>query len=167
MNVFEKHGTEIATYEKAGGTTRGRLLFAMAILSDCQEMAGGNLNDTVDGELDEVKELLASVIKIDNDIFTNLWACREIVADGEAEYGCEFFVRASSLDEAESKAWEKVKQNYIYDSPDEERPYTDFFKEEEGWMQSDTDYRGFKAEVCQQITSLTELTQFLHIHIVN
>lgn len=163
MSVFEKHGEEIATYEKAGGTARGRLLFAMAILSDCQEMAGGNLIDVVNGELDEVKELLASVIKLDNDIFTNLWACREMVADGLAEYGCEFFVRASSMAEAETEAWEYVKRNWIYDNPDEERPYTDFFQEEEQWMQSDTDYRGFKAEVCQQITSLTELIQFLHI----
>lgn len=60
MSVFAKHGREIAMYEKAGGISRGRLLFAMAILSDCQEMAGeGDLSE----EIDESKELIQSVIQ--------------------------------------------------------------------------------------------------------
>lgn len=160
MSVFEKHGKEIALYEKPSGVTRGRLLFAMAILSDCTEMLG---EGDVSMELAEVKELLQSVILADAKVFSNLWACREIVLDGEAEYGCEFFVRASSLEAAETEAWECVKRNWIYDSPDEERPYTDFYKKEERWMESPGDYRGFRAEVVRSIETLADLSHLLNL----
>lgn len=61
VSVFEKHGEDVKTYEATGGVKRGRLLFSMAILSDCQEMTGsGDISD----EIDEAKELIVSVIEM-------------------------------------------------------------------------------------------------------
>ena len=157
MSVFVKHADEVKTYEVAG-RERGRLLFAMAILSDCQEMAGsGDVSD----EINEAKELISSIIQ-SWDVFTDLWACREVVKDGESEYGCEFLIKASSLEEAERKAWEHVKNNYIYDCEDNDaHPYTEFLNDS-GWMEHEGDYRWMKAEVRMQIRSLEELLDFVH-----
>lgn len=58
QSVFEKHRDGIKIYELTG-IEQGRLLFAMAILSDCQEMTGeGDITD----EINEAKELMSSVI---------------------------------------------------------------------------------------------------------
>lgn len=158
MSVFEKHAREIKTYE-VGGVERGHLLFAMAILSDCQEMV--RMPPVVE-ELNEAKELMSSVM-VELQSLNGLWACREVVRDGECEYGCEFFVKASSLEEAERKAWECVKENYIYDCEDNDaHPYTDYLNDD-GWMEDGGDYRWYKAEVRQEIKSLQDLFSFLHI----
>lgn len=62
MSVFKEHRDEIKTYEVAG-VKQGRLLFAMAILSDCQEMLDTGADpDDVSAEINEVKELISSVI---------------------------------------------------------------------------------------------------------
>jgi len=94
------------------------------------------------------------------EVFNDLWACREIVRDGEAEYGCEFLVKAGTEEEAERKAWEYVKRNYILDNDDNDKPYTDFLNDD-GWMEIGGDYRWTQAEVCRQITSLHELLNFI------
>lgn len=162
MSVFDKHADEIKTYELAGDRERGRLLFAMAILSDCQEMVG---QGDVSVEIDEAKELIASVIKA-GDIFSNLWGCREVVRDGEHEYGSEILVQASSEEEARRKAWEYIKRNNIDDSEeDSSRPYTEFLNEF-GWMESSGDYRWFKAEVSTQIKGIAELLDFIGTDLV-
>ena len=61
VSVFEKHGEDIKTYETVSGVQRGRLLFSMAILSDCQEMTEAS---GISDEIDEAKELITSVIKM-------------------------------------------------------------------------------------------------------
>ncbi|KKN40481.1 hypothetical protein LCGC14_0732700 [marine sediment metagenome] len=93
-------------------------------------------------------------------VFENMWACRETVRDGECEYGCEFLVKASNLEEAERRAWEYVKRNYILDNGKDDKPYTAFLNED-GWMEIDGDYRWTQAEVRRQITSLAELLEFI------
>ncbi|MCK5235883.1 MAG: hypothetical protein KAR06_02765 [Deltaproteobacteria bacterium] len=98
--------------------------------------------------------------------FEDMWACRETIRDGEAEYGCEFLVKAKSEEEAERMAWEYVKRNWVYDCADgDEHPYTDYLNDH-GWMESDTDYRHFKARVCRPIKSLHELLNFIEYVIV-
>jgi len=67
MSVFEKHQKEIEVYQLAAGPTKGKLLFAMAILSDVQEMLTpqcGPSEDETDllDELNEVKELIVSAM---------------------------------------------------------------------------------------------------------
>jgi len=57
-SVFVKHGAEITGYEFPGHIEHGRLLFAMAILSDCQEMVAPD--SPVIDELNEAKELMSS-----------------------------------------------------------------------------------------------------------
>lgn len=101
------------------------------------------------------------------EMFTDLWACRETLHDGENEYGCEFLVRANSYEEAEQKAWHYVKDNYTFNGSDEsDRPYTDFLNED-GVIEIDGDYRLVEAEVCRQITSLQELLNFINVVTVN
>ena len=94
------------------------------------------------------------------EVFNDLWACRETVRDGEAEYGCEFLVKADTLEEAERRAWEYVKRNYLYDNDENDPPYTKFLNEA-GWMEIGGDYRWFQAEVCRPIKSLHELLNFI------
>lgn len=162
MSVFTKHADGIKTYEATGGRERGRLLFAMAILSDCQEMVGtGDVSD----EMNEAKELIGSVIESWN-VFTDLWGCREVVRDGECEYGSEFLVKANTAEEAGRKAWEYVKRNYIYDCEDNDaHPYTEYLNDS-GWMEGAGDYRWFKAEVTKQVTGLAELLDFIGSEVV-
>ena len=59
-SVFVKHGDEVKNYEAVGGRVPGRLLYAMAIISDVQPGVSLGAQE----ELDEVKELLQSVIGI-------------------------------------------------------------------------------------------------------
>lgn len=65
MSVFERHKADIELYEATAPSGNlparetGRLLFAMAILSDVQEMVP---HPSVVEELNEAKELIASVI---------------------------------------------------------------------------------------------------------
>jgi len=59
MTVFEKHGEEIKMYELSAGKLKGRLIFAMAILSDVQCLTA---NQELCREIDEAKELIGSVI---------------------------------------------------------------------------------------------------------
>lgn len=95
------------------------------------------------------------------EVFNDMWACRETIRDGEAEYGCEFLVKAESEEEAERMAWEYVKRNWIYDNDDgDQHPYTDYLNDA-GWMESDSDYRWYQAEVCRPIKSLHELLNFI------
>jgi hypothetical protein len=108
-------------------------------------------------EINEAKELMASVM-VKLEPFSDLWGCRETVRDGECEYGCEFFVKAGNLEEAERKAWEKVHSNY---DTEEERQYPDFINED-GWMEISSDYRLIQAEVSRQIHDLDELFQFVN-----
>ncbi len=97
------------------------------------------------------------------EMFTDLWACRETLHDGENEYGCEFLVRANSFEEAEIKAWHYVKDNYTFNGgEDEDRPYTDFLNED-GAIEIDGDYRVVKAEVCRPIQSLKDLLGFINV----
>ena len=95
------------------------------------------------------------------EVFKDLWGCRETVRDGENEYTDEFLVKANSYEEAERMAWEYVKRNYIYDCDDgNERPYTDYLNDA-GWMERGGDYRWFQAVACRQIKSLHELLNFI------
>lgn len=94
------------------------------------------------------------------EVFDDLWACRETVRDGEAEYGCEFLVKANTYEEAERKAWEYVKRNYVLDNGEDDPPYTEFLNEN-GWMEIDGDYRWTQAEVCRQLKSLDDLLNFI------
>jgi len=59
--VFEKHGEEIKMYELSAGKLKGRLMFAMAILSDVRNLLA-NQQEALCEEIDEVKELIGSVI---------------------------------------------------------------------------------------------------------
>jgi len=58
--VFEKHGEEIKMYELSAGKLKGRLMFAMAILSDVRNLL--TANEALCREIDEAKELIGSVI---------------------------------------------------------------------------------------------------------
>jgi hypothetical protein len=60
QSVFQKHKHELEVYEITG-VEMGRLLFALAVLSDCQEMTD---LEAVRGEITEVKELIVSVMNI-------------------------------------------------------------------------------------------------------
>jgi len=58
-SVFERHGEEISLYQEITGPVNGGIIFAMAILSDAQEMT--DPSDILQ-EVNEAKELLASVL---------------------------------------------------------------------------------------------------------
>jgi len=62
VDVFDIHGDEIRMLEKEMGTIKGRLFFALCILSDVQEMISRDYNpQRVIREIDEVKQLIISV----------------------------------------------------------------------------------------------------------
>ena len=68
QSVYEKHKAELDKYVKAMGALRGRAVYAMAILSDCKEMivpGSGVSIGRIRDELDEVKELLADIAKLE------------------------------------------------------------------------------------------------------
>lgn len=58
-SVFERHGEEISLYQEITGPVNGGIIFAMAILSDAQELT--DPSDILQ-EVNEAKELLASVL---------------------------------------------------------------------------------------------------------
>jgi hypothetical protein len=92
----------------------------------------------------------------------NLWGCREVVHDGEQEYGCEFFVQADSYDDAVEAAWGYILENYCIrgDEAEELKHYTTY-QNEYGEIPLDADYRTVEAEVVRQITNLDEVFKFI------
>ena len=149
MSAFEKHADEIKTYEAASGTERGRLLFAMAILSDCQEMVGkGDISD----ELNEAKELNASVIELlTKSELSDLYLVRFEIRDGEHEYLSEDFAKGASLEEAEKVARDFLKTYYGEDTElvDETQP--------EGWVQDAMGYPAARLRTVEKVNNVTDI----------
>lgn len=63
-SVFETHKDEIELQQRLLGQLPGYLMFALQILSDCQEMVSGASDpERVRTELEEVKELIGAVLR--------------------------------------------------------------------------------------------------------
>ncbi len=88
--------------------------------------------------------------------YEDLWLCHKDIRDGENEYGCEFFVKAKTEEEAEIKAWTYVRDNYRYDDEELTKPFKDCLNEN-GWMELDGDYRWVQASVTKKITCLKDI----------
>lgn len=58
-SLFDRYGDEMKLYQHIAGPVNGRILFAMAILSEVQKMT--DLSD-IQLEVNELKELLTSVL---------------------------------------------------------------------------------------------------------
>jgi len=69
MSVFEKHRKELRLYEASAGKLRGRLMFAIAILSDVQSILLTANRETLYGEIDEAKTLISSVINEGDEVW--------------------------------------------------------------------------------------------------
>ncbi len=66
--VYERHGEEIKLYQLVAGTEKGKLLFAVAILSDVQHLLDPSMitnvaKDEIRTELDEAKQLIGDVMR--------------------------------------------------------------------------------------------------------
>jgi len=69
QSVFAKHGKEIEIYQKQNGRINGMLAYAMAILSDIQEIVGNQYADhDLNEEINEVKELILEAMNRNRDV---------------------------------------------------------------------------------------------------
>ena len=93
--------------------------------------------------------------------YSDLWICHEEVRDGEYEYGSEFFVRASSCEEAEKKAWHYIKDNYFWHDEGEEEKPASAYMNESGWMEEPSGYRLFRVSSIRKVSNLQDILNVL------